>query len=442
MLDAGTDAEITSLLARLYPICRSITGPGVRQTLKILSDIHPIQAREVPTGTRVFDWAVPREWSIRDAYIKNASGRRIVDFQVHNLHVLNYSVPIEGRFTLDELRPHLYSLPDLPTAIPYRTSYYNDNWGFCLTHRQLQSLTEGMYEVKIDSTLSNGGLSLGEIVLKGEVEDEILVSTHTCHPSLANDNLSGMTTAVYLAKRMRERKLHHTFRFLFNPGTIGSITWLALNEAHVHRIKHALVITGVGDTGPFTYKRSRRGNAAIDRIAPRVLAEKGEAHKVIDFYPYGYDERQFCSPGFDLPCGRISRTPHGEYPEYHTSADNLDFVSVQSILRAVDVIDSILVTADRERFLVSRNPKCEPQLGKHGLYRKVAGQTGQQTDELAMLWVLSLADGAHSLEDMAERAKISLERIRAAADALMAHNLLSDGGTNDEPDPSPKSSRG
>lgn len=428
--DLGADLgeEIRGLIARLYPICRSITGPGVRQTLEILSEIHPIRVTEVPTGTRAFDWTVPREWSIRDAYIKDSSGRRVVDFQVHNLHVLNYSVPVEGRFTLAELTPHLYSLPDLPKAIPYRTSYYNDNWGFCLTHDQMRSLADDVYEVKIDSTLSNGSLSLGEIVLPGDVEDEILVSTHTCHPSLANDNLSGLAVAINLAKRLSQRKRHHTYRFLFIPGTIGSITWLALNEDKTHRIKHGLVITGVGDTGPFTYKRSRRGDAGIDRIAAHVLAARGEPHKVIDFYPYGYDERQFCSPGFDLPVGRISRTPHGEYPEYHSSADNPDFVSIPSLLRALDLIETILVTADRDKVLVSRNPKCEPQLGKHGLYRKVAGQTGQQTDELALLWVLSLADGKHSLLDMADRADLPFERIAAAAEKLLAHDLLSNGG--------------
>lgn len=423
----GAGEEIAALIARLYPICRSITGPGVRETLAALAEIHPIDLIEVPTGTKVFDWTVPREWSIRDAYIKDGAGRRIVDFKAHNLHVLNYSVPVEGRFTLAELKPHLYSLPDLPRAIPYRTSYYNENWGFCLPHEQLVSLADATYEVKIESTLSNGSLTLGEIVLKGEIEDEILVSTHTCHPSLANDNLSGLATAIHLARRIGRRRRRHTYRFLFVPGTIGSITWLALNEAKAARIRHGLVITGVGDGGPFTYKRSRRGNAAIDRIAPHVLAAQGERHAVIDFYPYGYDERQYCSPGFDLPVGRISRTPHGEYPEYHTSADNPDFVSVPAIRRAIEVIEEILVAADRNWSPLSRNPKCEPQLGKHGLYRKVAGQTGQQTDELALLWVMSLADGAHSLIDMAERAKLPFERIAQAADALAAHGLLAEG---------------
>ena len=422
--DTQLAETLRELMGRLYPITRSITGPGVRQTLAILSETYPIRVIEVPTGTPVFDWVVPREWSVREAWIKDPAGRTIVDFKTHNLHVLNYSAPMEGRFSLAELKPHLYSLPEQPDAIPYRTSYYNENWGFCLTDRQLQSLADDTYEVKIDTTLAPGSLTLGEIVIPGEIEDEILVSTHTCHPSLANDNLSGMLTAITLAKRVSAKKHRHTYRFLFIPGTIGSITWLALNEGTAQRIKHGLVLTGMGDMGPFTYKKSRRGDAVIDKVAPHVLGAMGEAHEVIDFYPYGYDERQFCSPGFNLPVGRISRTPHGEYPEYHTSGDNLDFVQPAQIARAIDVVEAILDTADRNKVLKSLNPKCEPQLGKHGLYRKVAGQTGQQTDELALLWVMSAADGTQSVLDIAEKAKMPFARIAAAAQRLEDHALV------------------
>lgn len=423
-VETGLAETLSELMRRLYPITRSITGPGVRETLAILSETYPIQVNEVATGTPVFDWIVPREWSVREAWVKDPSGRTVIDFKDHNLHVLNYSAPIEGRFSLEELKPHLYSLPNQPDLIPYRTSYYNENWGFCLTDRQLQSLTDGVYEVKIDSTLANGSLTYGEIVIPGEIEDEILISTHTCHPSLANDNLSGLLTSVNLAKRVAAKPHRHTYHFLFIPGTIGSITWLAQNEARAQRIKHGLVLTGMGDGGPFTYKKSRRGDAVIDRVAPHVLGAMDEAHEVIDFYPYGYDERQFCSPGFNLPVGRISRTPHGEYPEYHTSGDNLEFVQPDQIVRAIDVVEAILDTADRNKTLKSLNPKCEPQLGKHGLYRKVAGQTGQQTDELALLWVMSAADGSQSVLDIAEKAKMPFARIAAAADRLEQHALV------------------
>jgi aminopeptidase-like protein len=424
---ATLETSIRELFEQLYPICRSITGPGVRQTLDVLAEIHPIVVTEVPTGTRVYDWTVPREWSIREAWIKDASGRTIVDFKTHNLHVLNYSVPIEGRFTLEELRPHLYTAPQMPDAIPYRTSYYSDNWGFCLTDRQLQTLGDGPYDVRIDSTLAPGSLTLGEIVLPGEIEDEILISTHVCHPSLANDNLTGMALAIHLAQRISTMPRRHTWRFLFTPVTIGSITWLALNEDKARRIRHGLVITGVGDKSPFIYKRSRQGDASIDRAAARVLAGSGEPHALIDFYPYGYDERQFNTPGFDLPVGRFSRASHGDYPEYHTSADNLEFVSAASVIRALDIVETIATTVDRAKTYVSRNSKGEPQLGKHGLYRKVAGQTGQQTDELALLWVMSCADGRHSLSDMADKAGLPIERLRAAAERLEAHGLVEPG---------------
>lgn len=420
----GLEQEISALLSRLYPILRSITGPGVRQTLDILSEIHPIALTEVPTGTKVFDWVVPREWSVREAWIKGPDGRKVVDITDHTLHLLNYSAPFSGRLSLEDLRPHLYSLPDHPDWIPYRTSYYNENWGFCLTDRQLQGLEAGEYEVKLDSSLDEGSLTYGEIVLPGEIEDEILISTHVCHPSLANDNLTGMALAINLARRLGQGRRRHTIRFLFVPVTIGSITWLALNEDKVQRIKHGLVITGVGDASPFTYKRSRRGTASIDRAAERVLGASCELHRVIDFYPYGYDERQFNSPGFDLPVGRFSRASHGEYPEYHSSGDNLEFVRPASVVRGLELVQQIVQMVDQDAIYLSCNPKGEPQLGKHGLYRKVAGQTGQQTDELALLWIMSCSDGRHTLSDIADRAQLPVERLRAAADRLEQHGLV------------------
>jgi aminopeptidase-like protein len=296
-----------ALMTELYPICRSITGEGVRQTLRILQRDIPLEVREVPTGTPVFDWTVPKEWNIRDAYVKDAQGRRVIDFQKCNLHVVSYSIPIKKKVSLGELRKHLFSLPDRPDWIPYRTSYYNETWGFCLSHRKLEALTEGEYEVCVDATLTDGHLTYGEYVIPGESSDEVLISCHICHPSLCNDNLSGVAVATFLAAQLtRGSKPRYTYRFLFIPGTIGSITWLARNEAHVQRIKHGLVVTCVGDGGRFTYKKSRRGNAEIDRVALHVLKQSGHPYVSEDFFPYGYDERQYCSPGFNLPVGCLT----------------------------------------------------------------------------------------------------------------------------------------
>ncbi|MGA7127763.1 MAG: DUF4910 domain-containing protein, partial [Chthoniobacterales bacterium] len=313
-----------ALIESLYPLCRSITGNGVRRSLRLLRESIPLALREVPTGTEVFDWTVPNEWNIRDAYIMNELGERVVDFRKSNLHVLNYSVPVKRIMSLAELRPHLFTIPEAPGWIPYRTSYYQENWGFCLTHRQLETLKEGRYEVYIDSTLWPGHLTYGEFRIQGQTDDEVLISCHSCHPSLCNDNLSGMAIAVRLAALLQGQSPRYSYRFLWVPGTIGSITWLALNEAILPRIKHGLVLSCIGDSGNFTYKRSRRGGAEIDRAVEYVLLHSEREFKISDFTPYGYDERQYCSPGINLPVGCFMRTPNGQYPEYHTSADNLD----------------------------------------------------------------------------------------------------------------------
>lgn len=414
-----------TMVRRLYPICRSITGDGVRETLRILSEVHPIAVREVPSGTPAFDWEAPPEWTIREAYIAGPDGRRVVDFKNHTLHVMSYSTPVRGRFTLEELRPHLFSLPDRPDLIPYRTSYWSPNWGFCLQHRVLEALSEGDYDVVIDADLRPGSVTMGEIVLAGETEDEILVSTHTCHPSLANDNLSGLAVSVWLAQAFAARPRRHTFRFLYGPGTIGSILWLALNEETTRRVRHGLVLTGMGDEGPLVYKRSRLGDKLIDRAAAHVLGALGG--RLIDYYPYGYDERQFCSPGFDLAVGRLSRTPHGEYPEYHTSGDTPDFVKPSALAASFSAAEELLTILDRDRTVISLNPKGEPRLGKRGLYRQVAGQANARPDEMALLWVLAYADGRHSLLDIAVRAGWPFARIDDAARVLEAHALVQAG---------------
>jgi aminopeptidase-like protein len=412
------------LAAALYPICRSITGDGVRRSLALIGQITPpMTVHEVPTGTPVLDWTVPNEWTIRDAYVKNMRGERVIDFQQHTLHVLNYSAPVNRRMPLDELRAHLFTLPDQPDLIPYRTSYYKETWGFCMRHADAQRLEPGDYDVHIDSTLAPGHLSYGEIVLPGEQPDEVLISCHVCHPSLANDNLSGITVAAHLAAYLAalpERRL--TYRFLFIPGTIGSITWLARNPDAAARVKHGLVVTGVGDSGGFTYKRSRRGDAHIDRVMSHVLASR--AYTLQDYIPYGYDERQFCSPGFNLPVGCLMRSGWGAYPQYHTSADNLSLISESQLQGSLDVLIEAIEVLERDVVCVNQKPHGEPMLGKRGLYNSTGAVMDKKRHELALLWVLSYSDGSHSLLDIAERAGVPFGVIRAAADALLKTDLL------------------
>jgi aminopeptidase-like protein len=410
--------RIHRLVTELFPICRSITGEGFRQTLGILKRFIPLELTEVPSGKRVFDWTIPLEWNIRGAWIKDPRGRTVVDFRDSNLHVLNYSIPVRARLPLEDLRKHLFTLPEHPDWIPYRTSYYREAWGFCLSQRQYDALEAGDYEVEIDSSLSEGSLTLGELYLPGELEDEVLISVHSCHPSLANDNLSGVALAAILAQSLAEASCRYSYRFLFIPGTIGSITWLAVHEKDLGKIKHGLVITGVGDGGTLTYKKSRQGDATIDRAACHILKGLNRPGRVLNFSPYGYDERQYCSPGIDLPVGRLSRTPFGEYPEYHTSADNLEFVKPCYLGESYSVIRSILDVLENDRTYISQNQKCEPQLGRRGLY------TSPGEKELALLWVLNLSDGNFSLLEIAERSGLAFASVREATLALLDAGLL------------------
>ncbi|MBC7945424.1 MAG: DUF4910 domain-containing protein [Burkholderiales bacterium] len=413
------------LAAELFPICRSITGDGVRATLAHIQRQIPLTTHEVASGTPVFDWTVPKEWNIRDAYIRNEAGARVVDFRQSNLHVVNYSVPVNQTMSLAELKKHLFSLPDKPDWIPYRTSYYKENWGFCLRHRDLLNLTDGNYEVVIDSSLEPGHLTYGEYLIPGQSADEVLISCHTCHPSLANDNLSGVSLAVALAQRMRALSARYSYRFLFIPGTIGAITWLALNKDKAARIKHGLVLTCVGDPGQTTYKKSRRGDADIDRATLHVLKQSGSPFAAIDFYPYGYDERQYCSPGFNLAVGCLMRSQHGEFAEYHTSADNLDLIQPAFLQDSYNKVAALIDVLEGNRYYMNQNPYCEPQLGKRGLYDVVDGEV------MAMLWTLNFSDGKHSLLDIAERAGMSFERIHKSAQILAAHGLLKESGAGD-----------
>jgi aminopeptidase-like protein len=431
--------EMYELVERLYPIPRSITGSGVRETLRIVGELlpEPLTLHEVPSGTPVLDWTVPQEWNVREAWVKDPSGRKVVDFADHTLHLLGYSVPVHRRMPLAELEEHLHSLPDQPDLVPYRTSYYAEAWGFCLPHRVREALPEGEYEVRIDAELADGSLTYGELAIPGETEDEVLLSCHLCHPSLANDNLSGLAVTAFLARELLALSdLRYTYRFVWAPGTIGAITWLARNRDAAGRIAHGLVAANLGDSGPFHYKRSQRQDAPIDRAVAHVLRTAGEANEIEDWVPFGYDERQYNSPGFRLPVGLLSRTPWGRFPEYHTSADDLSLVSGTNLAESLETY--LRVMAILEGDLVYRNlsPHGEPQLGRRGLYSKLGGSAHGRERQLDLLWVLDQSDGERSLLDVAERAGRPFAAVRAAADLLCDAGLLApaaESGEDGEP---------
>lgn len=419
----GLGTELHDFARKLFPICRSITGLGIRETLRLIGELIPLEISEVPTGTEVFDWTVPKEWNIRDAYIQDAQGNRVVDFRRHNLHVLNYSTPVHATMPLEELKQHLFTLPQHPDWIPYRTSYYKENWGFCITHNQFLKLKDGNYQVCIDSTLENGNLTYGECFIKGQSSEEILISCHACHPSLANDNLSGLAVATFLAKQLQNRKNRYSYRFLFIPGTIGAITWLAKNKEAANRICHGLVLTCIGDRSSFHYKKTRRENSGIDRAVEHVLRHLDASATTLPFSPYGYDERQYCSPGFNLPVGCLMRSVWGTFPEYHTSADNLDFISPDSLAESFMVCETVFDVLENNFRYKNLSPYCEPQLGKRGLYPATGGHA-PDLEINSSLWVLSLSDGTNSLLDIAERSGIPFVHLKNAAQCLLDNGLL------------------
>lgn len=419
---AGVDA--LELVRRLFPICRSLTGDGVRQTFDVLEEHIPLQRREIASGTKVFDWNVPQEWNIREAHITAPDGTRIVDFQRLNLHVVGYSEPVRATLPLEALRERLHTLPDQPDLIPYRTSYYDRTWGFCLSHRQFEQLEPGDYEVVIDSTLEPGSLSYAELEVEGSGDEEVLLSTYVCHPSLANDNLSGIAVATMLAKRLLERELRHSYRFVFAPGTIGPLAWLHDNRDRLDRIRHGLTFSCIGDGGDLTYKRSRRTHAEIDEAMEIVLRDRGDAHRILPWEPWGGDERQFCSPGFDLPVGSLMRTPHGEFAGYHTSADGLDLIRPESLAGAVEACLQVVDVLETNRRFTNLSPYGEPQLGKRGLYRSAGGAVATPDDERALLWVLNLSDGNSTLVDVARRSGLGYAVVRRAAERLEQAGLL------------------
>lgn len=414
----------------LFPICRSITGPGLRQTLDYVRTHTGASITEVPSGTPVLDWQVPKEWTPRSATITRMSGEVVVDFADHNLHLLQYSHAIDEVVSVEELGCHLFSLPDQPDLIPYRTAYYAETWGFCVTERQRAAMTDPAYRVRIDADLAPGHLSYGELFLPGDSDTEVLLSVHCCHPSLANDNLSSIAVAIEIARSLDARsRRRYGYRFLFVPGTIGAITWLEANRSASSRVAHGLVLSCLGDEGAPTYKRSRRGDAAIDRIVAHVLESRGHRDRLRPFVPYGYDERQYCSPGFDLPVGCLMRSPNGTFPEYHTSADDLALVRPDALLDSLDTLQAIVEVLEGDCRTLNLSPFGEPQLGRRGLYAAIGGQpenaaADRRFDQLTLLWVLNQADGTNTLLDIAIRAGKPFGQVAAAAAALREAGLL------------------
>ncbi|KAF0109275.1 MAG: dTDP-4-dehydrorhamnose 3 5-epimerase [Anaerolineaceae bacterium] len=467
--------QADALLHDLFPICRSITGGGLRRTFDLLRQVTPFDLHEVPSGTACYDWTVPDEWNVRDAFVADPGGRRVIDFRQNNLHLVNYSEPFEGRLTFDELRPHLFTLPDLPDAIPYRTSYYRRMWGFCLTQKQFDALDrEAAYHIRVDTTLAPGSLTYGEAALAGTSGQEFLVSTYACHPSLGNDNLSGIVLWTLLLRELRQKKLRHPYRFVIVPETIGALAWLAQNEARAKSLAGGFVLSTVAGPGKFGYKQSFRGDARVDRAARLAFRERG-----LDFieYPFdvnGSDERQYSSPAFRIPVGTICKDKYYEYPYYHTSLDNLEFISAEALAQTLDLYllaiekleqerddvecdshfrsDCHIATQiphksqhEQERIYRSKMPCGEPMLGKRGLYPAIGGSIKQAAasarhaerryevqderslygSELdAIRWLMFHGDGQTSLSAIAEQTGLPVRQLTEVAEKLVGHGLL------------------
>ena len=425
-------AALHAFVAEILPLRRCITGDGLRATLAAIGERVPLEVTEVPSGTAVLDWTVPDEWAVREAYVA-LEGDRVVDWADSPLHLVQYSRPFRGRMTLRDLRSHLHTLPDRPGLVPYRTSYYDDAWGFCLAHRDLEALEsavgpDGVFEVVVDTELGPGSLSYGEVVVPGETDREILLSAHACHPALANDNAASIAVATALAERLLAGpRPRHAVRFVFAPGTIGAVAWLDRNRGRLDQIVGGLVLANLGDPGPLVYKRSRPGTLAaptpVDRALEVAARDLGAALEVRPFAPTGYDERQYGSPGFSLPVGRLTRTPHGEYPEYHTSGDGLDLVQPWALQESLDVLEAAVRALDGDAAYRNIQPFGEPMLGRRGLYAALGGPDAREA-QTAVPWVLNLSDGGRSLLEVAQRSGLGFAAVRRAADDLEAADLL------------------
>ncbi len=417
-------AELYEWSREIYPWGRSITGKETVRTLKWIQEKTGIEIKSVPSGTKVLDWEVPLEWNVEEAWVKDEQGNVLVDYRDHKLHLLNYSISVDKIVSREELLQHLFYLKERPDLIPYRTSYYNRDWGFCIPYSWLSRFKGKKYRVKIASTLSKGYLHYGELLVKGKSKKEVVLTTHICHPQMANDNVSGIVVLSKVASIIKDIIPELSFRFLFIPGTIGSITWLALNKDNLSNIKAGLVISAVGDRSGFNYKRSRKGDSFFDKFLPSLARDLGDIVRIHDFHPYGYDERQFCSPGFNLPFGLLSRAQWGTYKEYHTSGDNLSFIEKRQLSKSVRFILYLLGSLDANKFYLNLYPYGEPQLGKRGLYERIGGESKKKELQLAFLWVLNYSDGTNSLTEISLKSGMPFYTIAKAATILEEAQLI------------------
>lgn len=419
--------KIYKLKEQLFPICRSITGNGLRESLKIISKEIPLNILEIPTGTKAFDWEVPKEWNIKDAYVKDLKGNKIIDFKKSNLHILGYSTPFQGIISLEELMEHIYTLPEIPEAIPYLTSYYKERWGFCLEHQRLKELNQDKYEIFIDSELKNGSMSIGEGFIKGKIDKEVLLSTYLCHPSMGNNELSGpiVQTLLYNWLLKRKDKLKYSYRFLYLPETIGSITYLSLFGENLKKnVVAGYVINCIGDRGKFTYKKSRQGNSLADKAALNILNNLNEDFNLYEWFPAGSDERQYCSLGFNLPIGSLMRSMYGTYKEYHTSLDNLDFIPLEELYKSFEIYKKIIMNIEINEKLEAVHKNCEPKLDKRGLYPTLGSQKETTDSVKKRMYLWAFSDGYNDVIDIANKLKCNAYEMENEKDELIDKKLI------------------
>ena len=415
--------KMYELVKKLFPLCRSLTGDEVRKTLKILREHIPLKISEVPTGTKVFDWTVPQEWNIKDAYVIDPAGKKVIDFKKHNLHIVGYSIPVNKTIALPELQKHLYSLPDQPTAIPYVTSYYQPRWGFCLKHQDREKLKPGKYRVVVDSELKKGSLTFGELIIPGLSQKEVFLSTYVCHPSMANNELSGPAVTTFLAKWLLTKKRRYAYRIIFIPETIGSIMYLSKN---LNVMKNAVVagfnISCVGDERNYSYVSSRNGETYANKVAQFAFESLGEDFTRYSYLDRGSDERQYNSPGVDLPVVSISRSKYGTYPEYHTSLDDLNLVTPRGLYGSYELLKHILELIEKN-YYYQNTCLGEPQLGRRGLYPTVS-KKGSAAGARRIIDFLAYADGTNDLIDISRKIKIPIHELYPIVKRLLKEKLI------------------